>query len=104
MALTPTSSVAVPVSVNVRLEMTLPDGPVIEVVGVWSLRPKVSNFLLAFDASVLPLTATVRAQAWMRWLPGMVSASRHVVARAFGAARVASIVLAAPQVVRLSCR
>src|SRR5688572_14976973 len=97
-ALTPTSSVAVPVSVKVRLGMTLPDGPVIEVVGVWSDRPNVSNFLLALVASVLLLTATVRAQVWMRWLPAMVSGRRHVVAVAFGAASSALIVFARPHV------
>ena len=47
--LTPTSSVAVPVTVNVVVGMTLPDGPLTLVVGVSSARPKVSIFLTAFD-------------------------------------------------------
>ncbi len=76
--LTPTSSWAVPVMVNVVVGITLPDGPLIDVVGVASASPNVSIFLMAFVASWLPLTPTVLASSWIRWLPEIVSGSDHV--------------------------
>jgi hypothetical protein len=60
--------------------------------------------LLALDESLELLTPTVRAQAWIRWLPAIVSGRRHVVARAFGAASSALMVLEPPQVRRSSAR
>jgi hypothetical protein len=50
------SSLAVPVAMKVVLASMLPLGPVIEVVGVVSSRPKVSIFLVALVGSLPPVT------------------------------------------------
>src|SRR5687768_11942399 len=50
-ALTPLSSLAVPVAMKVVLARTLPLGPLMLVVGAWSSMPKDSNFLMALVGS-----------------------------------------------------
>ncbi len=55
MRLTPTSSAAVPVSVNVVVAMTLRPARVMLVVGVLSAVLKVSIFLIACVGSLVPL-------------------------------------------------
>ena len=52
---------------------TLPLGPVIEVVGVASSRPKVSIFLVALVGSLPPVTAKVFAMIFSSRLPVMVT-------------------------------
>ena len=53
-ALTPLSSLAVPVAVKVVLASGFPLGPLMLVVGVWSSTPKDSIFLMALVASLPP--------------------------------------------------
>ena len=94
--LTPTSSCAVPVTVNVVVGMTLPDGPLTEVVGVSSARPNVSNFLMAFDG----VAAAVDREGLRQRRESAVARDRQrqrpvAVDVAFGVARVALIVFAA---------
>src|SRR5919106_408116 len=68
-ASTPWSSPAVPVAMKVVLVSTLLLGPEIEVVGVWSWRPKVSNFFVALVGSLVPVTAKVFAITCSSRLP-----------------------------------
>ena len=64
---------------KVVVGMTCPLGPVMFVPGVWSAKPNVSIFLIAFVASFVPLVAYVRAWIWIRRLPEIVSDSDHAV-------------------------
>ena len=97
------SSVAVPVTVKVR-ELWTPDGPVTELSGVSSARPKVSNFLIALVASLVRFTPTVLACTRTERLPVNVTGRDQVEAVASGEARVASMPFHAPQVARSSWR
>jgi hypothetical protein len=78
-ALTPLSSLAVPVAMKVVLVSTLPLGPLMLVVGVWSWMPKDSNFLVALVGSLPPVTAKVLAMTWSSRLPVMVTGSDQAV-------------------------
>ena len=75
--LTPTSSVAEPVIVNVSEFTGLP-GPVMLVSGGTSEMPNVSNFLAALVLSAVPLDATARALTCSSRLPEMVIGRRQV--------------------------
>src|SRR3954447_7245142 len=101
---TPTSSVAVPVTVKVVVETTLPVGPETGVFGGLSARPKVSNFLVAFVGSLVPLVEKARASTCKLWLPVTVNGRDQPVEAALGESSVVLIVLPDPQEVRSSCR
>ena len=76
----------------------------VAVVGVSSVRPNVSNFLMALVESLVPLSAKALACTFTRRLPLMVSGNDQVLEVAFGLATIVLIVLDEPQVVRLSWR
>jgi hypothetical protein len=80
------SSLAVPVAVKVVLASTLPLGPLMLVVGVWSSMLKDSIFLIALEGSLLPLTAKVLAISWSSRLPVTVTGSDQAVEATFGVA------------------
>src|SRR6266540_6313895 len=86
------------------LVSTLPLGPLIEVVGVASSRPKVSNFLMALVGSLPPVTAKVFAMTCSSRLPVSVTGRDHAVEVAFGAARLAKMLFEGPQDTMSSCR
>ncbi len=99
---TPTSSWAVPVTMNVVVGMTEPCGPEMPVVGVSSVRPNVSNFFVCFVTSRVPFVANARDQTWYLRLPANWSWSDQSVVAAPGEASVALIVFEAPHVTRSS--
>jgi hypothetical protein len=86
-ALTPLSSLAVPVAMKVVLASTLPLGPLMLVVGVWSSTLNDSNFLIALVASLPPVTAKVLAITWSSRLPVMVTGRVQAVEVALAVAR-----------------
>jgi hypothetical protein len=86
-ALTPLSSLAVPVAMKVVLASTLPLGPLMLVVGVWSSTLNDSNFLIALVASLPPVTAKVLAITCSSRLPVMVTGSVQAVEVALAVAR-----------------
>jgi hypothetical protein len=77
------SSLALPVAVKVVLASTLPLGPLMLVVGVWSSTLNDSNFLIALEGSLLPLTAKVLAITCSSRLPVTVTGSDQAVEAAF---------------------
>ena len=91
--LTPTSSCAVPVVVKVVVGITVPVGPVIEVVGVASASPNVSNFLNGSELSLLPFVPKVRDRTSSDRFAEIVNGNDHAVDVAPGAARFALIEL-----------
>jgi hypothetical protein len=75
------SSLAVPVAMKVVLVSTLPLGPLMLVVGVWSSIPNDSIFLIAVVGSLPPVTAKVLAISCSSRLPMMATGSDQAVAR-----------------------
>ena len=84
--MTPLSSLAVPVAMKVVLVSTLPLGPLMPVVGVWSSMLNDSIFLIALVASLAPLTAKVFAISWSSRLPVTVTGRDQAVEAALGVA------------------
>src|SRR5215217_2149256 len=64
---------------KVVLASTLPLGPLMLVVGVWSSTPKDSIFLMALVASLPPAVLKVLAISWSSRLPVTVTGSDQVV-------------------------
>ena len=85
-ALTPLSSLAVPVAMKLVLVSTLPPGPLMLVVGVWSSTPKDSIFLMALVAS-LEVAVKVLAISCSSRLPVTVTGSDQAVEAALVLAR-----------------